>query len=278
MEGIHPTAVIGKNVKLGRNVRIGAYTIISDDCELGDDCWIDANVKIGRWTTIGAGTRIYFGALVGDDPQDHRFKEGTKAFTRIGSNVTLREYVTIHRSPFEGGVTSIGDGTLLMAFVHVGHDAQIGRNVTAANHTSFSGHVIVEDGAVLSGYILVHQFCRIGAIAMVGARVIIRQDIPPYCMLAENERVVGPNVIGLRRSGFDSERRLIVRKAIKSFFFRGLNTTSALEEISREFPDSADVAHFVEFIRSTGRGIMPGDEDIARLAKHNINDDDPEVN
>ena len=278
MEGIHPTAIIGPNVKLGRNVRIGAYTIITGDCELGDDCWIDANVKIGRWTYIGSGTRIYFGALVGDDPQDHRFKEGTRARTEIGSNVTIREYVTIHRSPFEGGVTSIGDGTLLMAFVHVGHDARIGRNVTAANHTSFSGHVIVEDGAVLSAHILVHQFCRIGAIAMVGARVIIRQDIPPFCMLSESERVVGPNVIGLRRNGFDSGRRLAVRKAIKSFFFRGLNTTQALEEIIREFPESEDIAHFTDFIRKTERGIMPGDEDIARLAKHNINDDDPEVN
>ena len=220
---VHPTAVIAPGVKLGNNVHIGPYTVIEPDCVIGDDCWIDAHVKIGRWTTIGARSRIYFGALVGDDPQDHRFVPDTFAPTTIGCDTTLREYVTIHRSPFEGRPTSVGDGTLLMAFVHVGHDARIGNRVTAANQTAFSGHVIVEDGAVISGYVLVHQFCRIGSLAMIGARTIIRQDIPPFCMLAENECICGPNVVGLRRAGFDNARRFAIRKAVKTYFFKGLN-------------------------------------------------------
>ncbi len=268
MTTIHPTAVIAPGVRIGRDVTIGPYTIIDSDCEIGDDCWIDGNVKIGRWTTIGPRSRVYFGALVGDDPQDHRFRPGVRAATRIGADVTLREYVTIHRSPFEDGVTSVGDGTLLMAFVHVGHDARIGNRVTAANHTAFSGHVIVEDGAVLSGYVLIHQFCRIGAIAMVGGRTIIRQDIPPFCMLAENECICGCNVIGLRRNGFDSARRLAVKHAVKTYFFRGLNGSNALEQMVQDAPGNADVAHLVDFIRHTERGIMPGDPELAALGNH----------
>ena len=278
MNEIHPTAVIDPSVKIGDNVRIGAYTVIQGDCAIGDDCWIDANVKIGRWTTIGAGSRIYFGALVGDDPQDHRFKEGTRAYTRIGSGTTIREYVTIHRSPFPEGETVVGDGTLLMAFVHVGHDARIGNRVTAANHTAFSGHVVVGDGAVLSGYVLIHQFCRIGDIAMVGGRTIIRQDIPPYCMLAENEHICGPNVVGLRRNGFDPEQRAVIRRIIKDYFFRRLNAANALEKIGQEYPDSPEARCFVDFIRRTERGIMPGDPALIALGGSHLQDHEEEMN
>ena len=265
--------MIAPGVRLGRSVRIGAYSVIEPDCEIGDDCMIDANVKIGRWTTIGARSRVYFGAVVGDDPQDHRFKEGTEAYTRIGCDVTLREYVTIHRSPFPGGETLVGDGTLLMAFVHLGHDARVGRRVTAANHTALSGHVIVGDGAVISGYVLIHQFCRIGDLAMVGGRTIVRQDIPPFCMLAENECICGPNVVGLRRAGFDSERRLLIRRAIKNYFFRGLNSANALEAIDGFAGDSADLRLFTDFIRHTDRGIMPGDPKLIALVHHHDADD-----
>ena len=271
---IHPTAVIAPNVQIGKDVHIGAYTVIEPDCIIGDNCWIDAHVKIGRWTTIGAGTRIYFGALVGDDPQDHRFKAGTYAPTVIGSNTTIREYVTIHRSPFEGRKTSVGDHTLLMAFVHVGHDACIGNHVTAANQTAFSGHVIVGDGAVVSGYVLVHQFCRIGALAMIGARTIIRQDIPPYCMLAENECVCGPNVVGLRRAGFDNSRRFAIRQAVKTFFFKGLNSSNAIDEILAAHPDNPDITLFTDFIRSTERGIMPGDPKLKALGTNDVSGDE----
>ena len=278
MNEIHPTAVIDPSVKLGKNVRIGPYTVIQGDCTIGDDVWIDANVKIGRWTTVGEGSRIYFGALVGDDPQDHRFKEGTRAYTRIGCDTTIREYVTIHRSPFPEGETTVGDGTLLMAFVHVGHDARIGNRVTAANHTSFSGHVVVGDGAVLSGFVLIHQFCRIGEIAMVGGRTIIRQDIPPYCMLAENEHICGPNVVGLRRNGFDPEQRAVIRRIIKDYFFRRLNAANALEKIGQEYPDSPEARCFVDFIRRTERGIMPGDPALIALGGSHLQDHEEEMN
>lgn len=264
---IHPTAVVSPEATIGRGVHIGPYSVIDGDAVIGDDCWIDAHVKIASQTTLGPRCRVYFGALIGEEPQDHRFRPGTPATTVVGADTVLREYVTIHRSPFEGGVTTIGEKTLLMAFVHVGHDARIGNRVTVANQTAISGHVIIEDGAVLSGYILIHQFCRIGAIAMLGARTIVRQDVPPYCMLAENSCICGPNVIGLRRNGFDSPRRLAVRRAIKELYFRGLNTANALAAIEAE-PVTPDVAHFVDFIRRSERGIMPGDPDLIALGNH----------
>ncbi len=274
MTDIHPTAIISPGARIGEGVRIGPYSIVESDCEIGDDCWIDAHVKIARYTSLGPRCRVYLGALVGEEPQDHRFKPGTVAHTVIGSDTTIREYVTIHRSPFEGGITSVGDRTLLMAFVHLGHDVRVGNRVTIANQTGISGHVIIEDGAVLSGYVLIHQFCRIGALAMLGGRTIIRQDVPPFCMVAENECICGPNTLGLRRAGFNDELRLAIKHAIKTFFFHGLNAGNALHEIenSADF-ERPEISHFVDFIRHTERGIMPGDPELIALGTHAHNGD-----
>lgn len=266
MTEIHPTAVISPDAKIGRDVSIGAYSVIGHECIIGDGCVIDAHVKIAPFTTIGKRTRIYFGAVIGDDPQDHRFVPGVKSFTHIGDDVTLREYVTIHRSPFADAVTSVGDGTLLMAFVHVGHDARIGRRVTVANNTVFAGHVIVEDGAVISAYVLVHQFCRLGELCMIGGRTLVRQDVPPFCMLSEDNTVCGPNTVGLQRAGYDDSRRLTIRKVIKLFFFRNLNAAQALARIADGFPGDPDAGKFSGFIQHSTRGIMPGNPRLASIA------------
>ena len=259
---IHPTAAIAPGAIIGKNVEIGPYAVVENNCIIGDNCWIDAHAKVCEYTTVGENTRIYFGALVGTEPQDHRFKPGVRSFTEIGKNAVIREYVTIHRSPFEDKVTRVGDGTLLMAFVHIGHDAQVGNYVTIANQTAVAGHVVIEDRAVLSAYVLIHQFCRIGTLAMIGGRTILPQDVPPYCMLAENCRVCGPNVIGMRRAGMESDTRLAIRKAIKTYFFKDLNGSNALAEIESE-PMTPEVAHFVDFIRKSERGIMAGESELA---------------
>lgn len=258
MSKIHPTAIIAPEAEIGSDAEIGPYCVVEDNVKIGNNCYLDANVKIGRYTTIGDNCRIYFGAFIGAEPQDHRFKPGVISFTEIGNNVTLREYVTVHRSPFEQQKTIIGDHTLLMAFVHVGHDAVIGKHVTVANHTGISGHVNIEDYAVLSGYILIHQFCRIGQLSMTGGRTIVTQDIPPYCMLAENSCICGPNTVGLRRAGLSAERRVAIRQAIKIYFFKGLNSKNAFAEIAK-IEATPEVISFVEFIQNTSRGIMAGD-------------------
>ena len=255
---IHPTAVVSPNSEIGKNVEIGPYAVIDDDVRIGDDCFIDAHVKIGQYTTIGPRCRIYFGAFVGAEPQDHRFYKGIQSYTEIGSDTVIREYVTIHRPPFEFLKTTIGNHVLLMAFVHIGHDVIIGDRVTIANNTALSGHVQVGQGAVFSGCVLVHQFCRIGALAMVGPGAHVGQDIPPFCMLRESNVITGPNTIGLRRAGMSNEQRLAIRRAIRTFFFEGLNAKNALEQIERGENVLPEVHMFVNFIKESHRGIMPG--------------------
>lgn len=253
---IHPTAIVSPDAEIGKNVEIGPYSIIGSDVKIGDDCFIDAHVKISQYTTIGPRCSVYFGALVGEEPQDHRFKKGIVSSTEIGSDTVIREYVTIHRPPFENLKTVIGSHVLLMGFVHVAHDVVIEDMVTVANHTAITGHVHIEKGAVISGYVKIHQFCRIGSLSMIGAAAIITQDIPPFCLLSDNN-IYGPNIIGLRRANFSSEQRAAIRKAIKAYFFSGLNAKNAIARIESE-PVTNEVKYFLEFIKASHRGIMPG--------------------
>ena len=145
---IHPTAIVSPDAQIGKNVEIGPYAVIEDNVKIGDNCYIDAHVKICRYTTIGSDCCIYMNALVGAEPQDHRFYRGLISYCEIGHHTVIREFVTIHRPPFEQLQTVVGNHVLLMAFVHVAHDVVIGDHVTIANHTSLSGHVQVGDGAV----------------------------------------------------------------------------------------------------------------------------------
>ncbi|MBO7147951.1 MAG: acyl-ACP--UDP-N-acetylglucosamine O-acyltransferase [Lentisphaeria bacterium] len=252
---IHPTAVVSPNAEIGKNVEIGPYAVIEDDVKIGDDCYIDAHVKVGQYTTIGPRCRIYYGTYIGE-PQDHRFYRGIQSYVEIGSDTVIREYVTIHRPPFEFQKTVIGNHVLLMGFVHVAHDVVIGDNVTVANQTAISGHVQIGRGAVLSGYILIHQFVRIGALAMVGARAMLLQDVPPFCLLHENV-ISGPNIIGLRRAGMSNQSRLAIRKAIRKVYFEGLNLKNAIEQIEAGTM-TPETTHLVNFLKEAHRGIMPG--------------------
>ena len=255
---IHPTAIVSPDAKIGKNVEIGPYAVIEDNVTIGDNCYIDAHVKICRYTTVGSDCCIYFNALVGAEPQDHRFYRGLISFCEIGHHTVIREFVTIHRPPFEQLKTVVGNHVLLMAFVHVAHDVVIGDHVTIANHTQLSGHVHVDDGAVLSGFVMIHQFCRIGSLAMIAPTSKIGQDVPPFCMLRETSFVCGPNTIGMRRANFSPATRLAIRRAIKIFFFEGLNSPHALEQISKTITDCPEVEQFVNFIKQSNRGIMPG--------------------
>ncbi len=264
---IHPTAVISPGAKIGRNVTVGPYSVIEEDTVIGDDCFIDAHVKIARYTTIGARCRIYFGALVGEEPQDHRFVKGLKSATVIGSDTVIREYVTIHRPPFAEVKTVIGNHVLLMAFTHIAHDVVIEDHVTLANHTALTGHVHIGAGAVLSGYIKIHQFCRIGKLAFIAADNIILQDVPPFTMVQGNGFICGPNTVGLRRAGLSDAARIAIRRAIKIFFFKGLNAKNAIAEITAD-TTTPEVDEFVEFVSSTKRGIISPDPNLVTVKSH----------
>ena len=271
---IHPTAIVSPGAKIGANVEIGPYAVIEDDVVIGDNCFIDCMTKICRFTTIGSNTRIYKNAIVGDDPQDHRMVPNTESYTEIGSNVVIREYVTVHRSPTPGAVTRVGDGCMLMAFVHIAHDVKLANNVTIANHTILSGHVEVGCNVVISGHVMVHQFCRIGEMAMVTPGTKIRQDVPPYVLLSDNGGVAGLNIVGLRRSGMTAAERSGLKKTLKTFYFRGLNFGNAAKEMENADFKNKYTDRFCEFMTGTKRGVLSADPEILAAAMRGADDNE----
>lgn len=256
---IHPTAILAPGAVVGADVEIGPYVVIDGGVTVGDRVRIGPHVHLTGRTRIGSGTVIHAGAVLGGEPQDLHYK-GAPSDVRIGSNCMIREYVTIHRSATEGGVTEVGDGVMLMANAHVAHDCRIGDNVIIANATLVAGHVQVGERAFISGAVVIHQFCRIGRLAMIGGHSGIGRDVPPFC-LYQFDAVRGLNAVGLRRAGFDSATRLALKKAYKLFFLSGLNRSAAREEIRRQLGAVPEVAEFVDFLEGSRRGIEAGPHD-----------------
>ncbi len=252
---IHETAIIHPGAKLGSNVQVGPYTVIDEHVQLGDSCRVGPHVHLTGHTTIGAGTKIHAGAVIGDEPQDLGY-DGSRTYLNVGENCTLREYVTIHRGSDAESATTVGDNVMLMAFCHLGHNCHIGNNVVIANTSTLAGHVEIEDRAFISAAVLIHQFVRIGTMAMISGGDRVVQDIPPFCMFHKHLR--GPNTIGLRRAGIDAAGRTAIRAAIKAYFFSGLKRSNALQQIVEEHGDVPEVARFVTFIEGTKRGIASG--------------------
>ena len=259
MDGIHPSAVVDPAAKIGNNVKIGPFSVVSANTVIGDDVVIDSHVAIMPYTEIGERTHIHKGAVVGDEAQDISY-DGAEAWTKIGSDCEIREYVTIHRSNKEGGTTIVGNDVMLMAFSHVAHDCNIGNNVVVANNTQIAGHTEIEDKAILSANIMIHQFTRIGTMAMISGGAVIRQDIPPYVMISDKTYLMGPNAIGLKRNGFTPEERKAVREAVKKFFFSDMARKDALEEVEKDYSHLEKVMHFVNHIRDSKRGVITAHE------------------
>ena len=251
---IHPTAVLAAGARIGSDVEIGPYAVIDSHVELGNRCRVGPHVHLTGFTRIGDETAIHAGAVVGDEPQDLHF-QGGESYTEIGSGCILREYVTIHRGAKPGTKTVIGDKTLLMAFAHVGHNCQIGCNAVIANACLLAGHVEIGDRVFLSGGVMVHQFCRIGMLAMVSGAEKIFQDLPPYCMYRW-EGVSSPNTVGLRRAGIQAEARKAIKQAIRLLFFSGLSRPNALLQIQEKHGQVPELQPMIAFISSTKRGLV----------------------
>lgn len=261
---IAPTAYVAPTAQIGLNVEIGPNAIIEDGVVIGDNCWIGANVVIHAGTTMGSGNRIFFGAIIGQEPQDLKYA-GESTRLEIGNNNRIREYVTISRGTVQGGgVTSIGDDNLLMTGVHVGHDGQIGSRCVLANLVTLAGHVVIEDGAVIGGMSGFHQFTRVGRQAMVGAASKILSDVPPY-VLAEGSpaRARGVNVIGLRRGGMSAGDRLEIQRAFKVLYRMGNNRSKAIEQLLAGGEPGEALAHLIRFVKSSERGVCRGTKEAA---------------
>ncbi|MDR1832655.1 MAG: acyl-ACP--UDP-N-acetylglucosamine O-acyltransferase [Fusobacteriaceae bacterium] len=255
MADIHETAIIEQGAILADDVKVGPYCFIGKDVRIGSGTSLFSHVVVGGITEIGEGNEIYPFASIGLANQDLKYKgEATK--TIIGNRNRIRECVTIHRGTDASWETRIGDGNLLMAYVHVAHDVRIGNGCVLANNVTLAGHVTVEDYAIIGGLTPAHQFTRIGAYSMTGGNSGIAQDICPFC-LAEGERaeMKGLNSIGLRRHGFTDEDLSNLKKAYRLIFRSGLPLKEALRQVEESFGQDEHVMYLVNFIRSSQRGI-----------------------
>lgn len=252
MRYIHPDAQIGKNVT------IEPFTTIGKDVIIGDDSWIGPHVSIMDGARVGNGCKIFPGAVVGAVPQDLKFK-GEYSLVELGDNVIVREYVTLNRGTKASHRTTIGPGSLLMAYVHIAHDCHIGQHCVLANGVTLAGHIEVEDFAILGGLTAVHQFVKIGAHSFVGGGSLVRKDVPPFVKAArEPLSYAGINSVGLRRRGFTPEQIHVIQDVFRILFVKGYNTTQAIEIIETEIDATSERDYILEFLRKADRGIMRG--------------------
>lgn len=252
----HPTAVIDPGARIASSVTIGPYSVIGPGVDIGEGVAIADHVLLQRNTRIGDNCHIHHGAVVGTDPQDLKYS-GEPSWLEIGSETTIREYATLNRGTGENGVTRVGSGCLLMAYSHVAHDCLLGDGVILANGANLGGHVKIGDRATVGGLVGVHQFVRIGSRAFIGACSKLAQDIPPFLLVDGNPcRPRGLNVIGLKRAGFHRDTIHALRRAYRVVFDSTIHIGDALDEIERWPEVIPEVAQFVEFIRTTERGIV----------------------
>ena len=255
---IHSTAIVDKKAKLADNVEVGPYTIIGPDVEIQDSTSVGAHVVIEGRTTIGEGCHIFTGAVVGSIPQDLKYK-GAKSYLKIGNNNIIREYVTMNTGTDEGGVTSIGEENLFMAYSHVAHDCKIGDGCVIANSGTLAGYVTLEDKVVLGGLAAIHQFVRVGQVAIIGGCSKVVQDIPPFSTCdGHPARIYGLNPIGLKRLGIPRESHVALNKSFKILFYSGLSFKNAVDKVREEFGNSSEVNYLLDFIKNSKRGICRG--------------------
>lgn len=255
---IHPTAIIDPNAHISPEAEIGPYCIVGRGVTIDAGTRLMAHVYLEGRLTIGQENVFYPYCSCGVAPQDKKYK-GEPSETRIGNRNTIREFVTINRGTEGGGmITSIGDGNLLMAYVHVAHDVIIGNHTILANGVTFAGHVVVEDWANIGGLCAIHQFSRIGKHAMVGSNSIIKQNVLPFSVTATDHKaeVYGANKIGLERKGYSSDNVEPLQNAFRILSRSGLNTTQALTRIEQEVPQTSEIKELLSFIRSSQGGFI----------------------
>lgn len=263
---VDPTARIAPEAELAPDVEVGPGVIIEGPSRIGAGTRILAHAYIGPYTTIGEGNLIGFGAVVGYEPQDYAFK-GEESYTIIGNHNIIREYATIHRGSKPGSATRVGNHCFLMALSHLAHNASLGDHVIVVNGALVGGYVEVGDRAFISGNCVIHQFCRVGTLALLRGGARTSRDVPPYSILDGDHIVRGVNVVGLRRAGFSAEQIAPLRQAFRLLFYRRGNLSRDLARVEAEVPLTPEVHHLLEFIRSSKRGValgprQPGDEEL----------------
>ncbi len=253
---IHPSAVVHPDARIGHNVTVGPFAVIGADVEIGPDCVIGSSVLIDGHTVIGRNNRIFHGAVIGTAPQDLKFGD-EMTYVEIGDDNVIREYVTVHLATGEGDKTRIGNGNMLMAYVHVAHNCHIQDHCILANAVNLAGHVEVEHWAIVGGMTPVHQFVRIGQHSFVGGGSRLPQDVPPFIRVAGNPvEVAGVNSVGLKRRGFDEVSLRNLKQAYRLLYRSGLNVSQALDRIASDCRLDTHIENLMAFIRRSERGIV----------------------
>lgn len=255
MHTIHPTAVVSPGARLGKNATVGPYAVIEHGVEIGDDCCIAGRVTIKEGVRMGNRNEVCEGAVLGGKPQ-HLRAPARQGVLIIGEGNTIRENVTIHKGLEEGKQTVVGDNNLIMVSAHIAHDCSIGSNTIIANNVMLAGHVEVHDRAYLSGAVGVHQFCRIGRMAMVGGQAHIKKDVPPYVTVdGRASKIVGLNLIGLRRNGFQGADIVRLKQAYRLLYRSGNSFETVVGQLARDFP-TGPAAEFARFLSGGRRGFL----------------------
>ena len=255
---IHESAFVHPSAELGSGVEIAQFAIVGPGVTIGDNTRVGPRVLIEKDTAVGRDCRIANGAVLGTDPQDLKY-EGERTFLEVGDRTVIREFATLNRGTAAAGKTVVGSDCLIMAYCHVAHDCEIGNHVILSNATNMAGHVAIEDWAIISGLVAIHQFVRIGAHAFVGGGSRIPQDVPPYCRVAGNPspKLYGLNTVGLERRGFSAESRRRLKMAYRILFQSDLTRSRAIARVEADGTlQDPEVGYFIDFIRTSKRGII----------------------
>ncbi len=250
---IHAKAHVDQRAKIGAGVRVGPFAVIDAEVELGDNCIVGPHVYLTGVTKIGVNNKFHCGAVIGEAPQDLKYKDAPTR-TRIGDNNVFREGVTVHRATKVGEETLIGSNNFLMANSHVAHNCILGNHIILANGALLAGHVEVQDCVFISGNCAVHQFCRVGTLALMQGGTGISKDLPPFTVAHQTNIVCGLNVVGLRRAGFSAADRAELKLLYKFIFRAGINFRQATDEAKEKFT-SAPAKIFLNFVSAARRSI-----------------------
>ncbi|MGH8084999.1 MAG: acyl-ACP--UDP-N-acetylglucosamine O-acyltransferase [Lysobacter sp.] len=255
---IHPSAVIEAGARLGDGVRVGAFSYIGADVEIGDNTGIGPHCSVHGPTRIGRDNRIAGHAAIGGEPQDKKYA-GERVELLIGDRNTIREFVTINRGTGGGGgATRIGNDNWLLAYTHVAHDCIVGDHCVFSNNATLAGHVEIGDHVILSGFVGIHQFCRVGAHAFIGMGAFVNGDVPPFVMVAQDGygRPRGINSEGLKRRGFDAERIGAIKRAYRALYVAGSSLDEAHARLGEMAGGSDDVRALLDFIEAGERPLL----------------------
>jgi UDP-N-acetylglucosamine acyltransferase len=250
---IHPTAIIEPGARIGEGTVVGAYAVVEQHVTVGRDCIVAPHVHLTGHTTIGDGNHFHTGCVIGDGPQDLKY-HGDPTRLLIGHRNIFREHVTVHRANSLDEATVVGSDCLFMANAHVGHNSHVGDRVIMANGVLLGGHVVIEDRAILSGNCLVHQFARVGTLAMMQGGSAVSKDLPPFTVARGGNGISGLNSIGLRRAGYSSEQRLELRRLYHALFRSGKPLRAAVVAAEGTFTGEPARA-LLAFVAASKRGV-----------------------